>query len=95
MKFSGIASQRDRIEEGFMNDKLKELEMEVFGVKFMNELLMAKLKITTEEIQLFAEKCLETFDENDQNTDFYYYLLGIAYQEKAAKMIHELQQRPE
>ena len=75
-----------------MGDKIKELEAQMMSLSFMNEFLMDKLNIGTQEIQQFAEKCLENYD-GDKNTDTYYFLLGAAYHEKAVNMIKELKKQ--
>lgn len=73
-----------------MGEKMRELETKIMSLSFMNEFLMNKLAIHTEEIQQFAKKCLEHY-EGDKNTDTYYFLLGVAYQEKAKYMIRDVQ----
>lgn len=70
-----------------MEDRVRELEIQVMGLSFLNEMLMDKIGITTEDIQDFAIKCLNNIDSKEKNTDLYYSLMGYAYQEKAADML--------
>jgi hypothetical protein len=72
-----------------MEERIRELEIQVMGLSFINELLMDKVGISTEEIQKFAKKCLENLDDTEKNTDSYYSLMGFAYQEKAAEMLEK------
>lgn len=75
-----------------MDEKIKELEVQIMSISFMQEFLMDKLNIDTEEIQQYAKKCLENYD-GDKNTDTYIFLLGAAYHEKASDMIRELKKQ--
>ncbi|MHC5217761.1 hypothetical protein ACYSNR_13960 [Enterococcus sp. LJL128] len=70
-----------------MEDRIRELEIQVMGLSFMNEMLMGKIGVTTKDIQDFAIKCLDNLDSNEKNTDLYYSLMGYAYQEKAVEML--------
>ncbi|GGC90714.1 hypothetical protein [Enterococcus wangshanyuanii] len=72
-----------------MDERIRELEMELLSVKFLNELLLAKLEVSTEDIQNYAKYCLEEMPQSEKNTDMYYYLMGTAYHENAAEEIRK------
>jgi hypothetical protein len=72
-----------------MEDKIRELEIQIMSLTFMNELLMDKVGVTTEEIKNFAKKCLENMDSSEKNTDMYFSLMGFAYQEEASEMLQK------
>ncbi|MGG5342632.1 hypothetical protein [Enterococcus sp. AZ192] len=72
-----------------MDEKIRELEMELLSVKFLNELLLDKLEISVEEIQNYAKDCLKNMPQTEKNTDMYYYLMGTAYHEHAAEEIRK------
>lgn len=72
-----------------MQERIRELEIQVMGLTFMNELLMNKLEISTEDIKAFGKKCLDNLDSSEKNTDLYYSLMGFAYQEEAAEMLRK------
>lgn len=72
-----------------MEDRIRDLEIQIMGLAFMNELLMDRLKISTEDIKAFGKKCLDNLDSSEKNTDLYYSLMGFAYQEEAAEMLRK------
>ncbi|ALS01791.1 hypothetical protein ATZ33_10515 [Enterococcus silesiacus] len=72
-----------------MEDRIRELEIQVMGLSFLNEMLMDKIGITTKDIQNFAIKCLDNLDSNEKNTDLYYSLMEYAYQENTAGILRK------
>lgn len=73
-----------------MNERVKELELQLINLTFLNELLIDKLGVRSEDIQRFARERLDDLDSNDKNTDLYYFLIGYAYKENSRKLFKKI-----
>lgn len=60
-----------------LEERIRQLEIELVGEKFKNALLMDKLEITIEDIKAYAKECLSEVPDSEKNTDMYWYLYGI------------------
>jgi len=62
-----------------LKKRVRQLEIENLELKFQLSLLLEKNDISTEDMKIYAQKCLKNFPESENNSDIVLYLKGLIH----------------
>ncbi|WP_314060445.1 hypothetical protein [uncultured Vagococcus sp.] len=60
-----------------LEQRIRQLEIELIGEKVKNGLLFDKFGVTIEELRAYAHTNLIDFPESEKNGDMYHFLTGL------------------